>query len=189
MAAPDRQGLPSDVPVPQGRGARVLRLLFTAPVIAAMAFIPFAIESWVSVYAVHFCRWPATISCSEPGGRWDLIPMWYGGFGVIGVAALLAWAWTGRHATWAWSLAGWMIAFLFVALGLGPREFSLSDLIITGGYTWLGLEFSRRAVLAWTPGMLGDRARLPVNVAALTISVAYLAILATMPSYLAERAA
>jgi hypothetical protein len=160
-----------------------LRILLILPVVALVAVVPAAILAWVDGYALHFCRWPATISCDEPGGRWFLVPAWYAVFGLVGSVALGAWAWTGRNGRWPWLLAVWSVVFLPLTVASGPRMFMLADLVLFGGYSWLGLELTRRTVLAWQP-----RLRVPANLAALCVSIGYVVVLATMPTYLAARA-
>ncbi|MEL7157025.1 MAG: hypothetical protein AAFN30_10540 [Actinomycetota bacterium] len=169
-------------PAPTTWWSALARASLAAPAAGAMLLVCLFVQGYVAGYAVHLCRWPATISCADGWWGWSLVPTWFATVAAAAGAGLAHWALRGRGGLAPWGLAALIIAFPPIVLSSGPRQLTGADLVLFGGYATAAVVLGGRSVRPWLP--YSDRT---VTVATAALVLIQLAAAAALPLVLAGR--
>lgn len=158
-----------------------VRVVAAAVAVVPMVLVMLWVDSMFSVYAVHLCRWPATISCRDGWQGWELASAWFWVFGVVSVSAVALWVIRGSVAMRLWAVVPMIMAFPVVVLASGPRLLGVGDLFVFGVYSTCAVVLSWQVLSEWLPA-----ARRALAVMAVAIAVLQLGAIAATPMVLAD---
>lgn len=146
-----------------------------------MVAVASGVSAWVDNYAVHLCRWPATISCSDGWAGWQLAPVWFWLFVVVGIAALARFVVDGLEAAHLTPIVVLIIGFPILVLATGPRRLGVGDLFVFAAYGTYALFLAWQTLSVWWP-----RGRMVLGIAAVLAVVAQLTVIAMTPAALGD---
>ncbi len=146
-----------------------------------MVLVSFAVASWVENYAVHLCRWPATISCRDGWDGWQLASVWFGLFVAVGFAALALFVVRGVEVMHLAPILAMVVGFPVLVLASGPRQLGFGDLIVFGAYGTYAVFLSWQTFTAWWP-----KGKLAFGVLAIVVAIIQLGVIGFTPTVLGD---
>lgn len=146
-----------------------------------MVLVSFVVDALVDNYVVHFCRWPATISCADGWGGWQLAPVWFWLFAAVGFSALVRFVVKGREVAHLLPIVVMIVSLPALVYATGPRQLGVGDMFLFAAYGTYAVFLSWQTCSSWWP-----RRRLGLGIAASVLAVAQLAVIGWTPTALGD---
>ena len=158
-----------------------LRALVALLVGGLMVAASVSVDALVDNYVAHLCRWPATISCEDRWGGWQLAPVWFWLFVAVGFSALLRFVVKGLEVAHLTPIVVMIVGLPVLVFATGPRRLDVGDLFVFAAYGTYAVFLSWQTFSSWWP-----RERLGLGIAAIVIAAGQLAVIGWTPTALGD---
>ena len=160
-----------------------LRAVMALLPVAVLSLLVMWVDAMVGSYAVHLCRWPATISCHHGWSGWQLAPIWFALFTAVCLSGVALWVRRGSDVAHLWPVVLAPTMFPVLVLLSGPRQLAGGDLLVFGLYGTYAVVLSWQVLSTWLPA-----ARKALAIGAVVVVAVQLGVIVSTPTALAGTA-